>query len=331
MGRRVKAALGLHRSNAVFNECRKNRAAFAASVQRKGKPIAVGDSVLTRSSTIAGVVRELRPDSSCTVEYTAEGVSTLIEYKHAGHPTKGVRSAAAPIGALTEEAAVAGTSGRAAGIRGIRQFAALRRPPVRLAPSARAEWKDNLSDADVAKIRAFFYDNGAVSPCTRDRVRRRVGLNLWQVAQALVTMQTMDALFSQFQTDNVLCGTALSYSSFKKLAPWNLRRIKRETCLYRTCELYKCNHDAMDTVPAIFSLPDATPAASPAAEAPAAAPASPAVEAPAAAPASPAADAPAASLGSSCSDYSSKVSRLLDFCRLESKRAQVISFCGCVC
>mmetsp|Transcript_38778 Transcript_38778/g.95860 ORF Transcript_38778/g.95860 Transcript_38778/m.95860 type:complete len:983 (+) Transcript_38778:493-3441(+) len=221
-----------------------------------------------------------------------------------------------------EEAAVAGTSGRAAGVSGTRQFAALRRPPVRLAPSARAERKDKLSAADVAKVHAFFYANGAVSPCTRDRVRRRVGPNLWQVAQALVAMQTMDALFSQFQTENVLCGTALSYSSFKKLAPWNLRRVKRETCLCRTCELYKCYHDAMDTVPAIFSLPDATPAASPAAEAPAAANASPAVGAPAAAPASPAADAPAASLGSACSNYTSKVSSLLEFCRLKSKREQ---------
>ncbi|KAJ1619703.1 hypothetical protein T492DRAFT_1083515 [Pavlovales sp. CCMP2436] len=88
MGRRVKAALGLSRSNAVFHECRKIRAAFDASVRRKGESITVGDSVLTRSSTVAGVVRELRPDSSCTVEYTAEGVSTLIEYKHSGRPTK---------------------------------------------------------------------------------------------------------------------------------------------------------------------------------------------------------------------------------------------------
>ncbi|KAJ1625294.1 hypothetical protein T492DRAFT_1040704 [Pavlovales sp. CCMP2436] len=101
MGRRVKAALGLHRSNVVFDECRKIRAAFDASVRRKGESIAVGDSMLTRSSTVAGVVRELRPNSSCTVEYTAEGVSTLIEYKHAGRPTK-----------------VAGTSGRAAGVSG---------------------------------------------------------------------------------------------------------------------------------------------------------------------------------------------------------------------
>ncbi|KAJ1627567.1 hypothetical protein T492DRAFT_1023866, partial [Pavlovales sp. CCMP2436] len=57
-------------------------------------------------------------------------------------------------------------------------------------------------------------------------------------------MQTMDALFSEFQTENVLCGTPLSYSSFKKLAPWNLRRINRETCLCRTCELYKCAYFA---------------------------------------------------------------------------------------
>ncbi|KAJ1615946.1 hypothetical protein T492DRAFT_1109824, partial [Pavlovales sp. CCMP2436] len=224
MGRRVKAALGLHRSNAVLNECRKIRAAFDASVRRKGESIAV----------VAGVVRELRPDSSCTVEYTAEGVSTLIEYKHSGRPTK-----------------VAGTSGRAAGVSGTRLFATLRRPPVPLAPSARAERKDKLSIADLAKVHAFFYANGAVSPCTRDRVRRR----------ALVAMQTMAALHSQFQTERVLCGTPLSYSSFKKLAPWNLRRINRETCLCRTCELYKCYHDAMDTAPAIFSLPDATPAA----------------------------------------------------------------------
>ena len=104
---------------------------------------------------------------------------------------------------------------------------------------------------------AAFHSQGARSPSTKDRVRRWVGVGLYEVCQALILFSTVSALFSLFQVDYP--GVKISRALFKRLMPWYVRRAKRETCLCKACENYKHYQQAAAACPATSRLSPVSP------------------------------------------------------------------------
>ena len=82
------------------------------------------------------------------------------------------------------------------------------------------------------------------------QVRRRVGRGLYQTAQALIVYAKYAALYSlylvRYPADHI------SFSLFKKLRPWYVRRAKQESCLCKQCENFKGYQTVLHSLPKLF-------------------------------------------------------------------------------
>lgn len=73
--------------------------------------------------------------------------------------------------------------------------ARLRNLPPSLRPQLRETRRDEKAEAARPKVEELFNAEGARSPSQRDRLRRRVGVRLYETAQALIVYAKMSALY----------------------------------------------------------------------------------------------------------------------------------------
>ena len=73
-------------------------------------------------------------------------------------------------------------------------------------------------------------------------MKRRLGPTIYEEAQAMHQMDTLDAMYDNFKSENPTmfqpCAqtNCISCSKFKDLKPWNLKSSKQESCLCKSCE-----------------------------------------------------------------------------------------------
>ena len=76
--------------------------------------------------------------------------------------------------------------------------ARLHRPTPSLSPGPRAQRGDARAEQARPKVEELFNAEGATSPSMRNEVRRRIGLGLFEKAQALVIYAKRSALYALY-------------------------------------------------------------------------------------------------------------------------------------
>lgn len=173
-GNRVSARLGVKPGfrgkdksrPRAFEKATATRAAFDAAVEQ-GKEwssfgLQVGDAATSRGQLCTVLEIDYEADT-CKLGFSAGGVETAREYTCIYKGTDAAGKDAFPKGS-----------------------ARLRRAPPSLRPNPRAERGDAKMEKARGAVEKLFDDEGARSPAQRDRVRRRVGVNLYEEAQALM-------------------------------------------------------------------------------------------------------------------------------------------------
>ena len=168
-----------------FDQGITRRARFDEEAARTGK-LAVGDTAIATSSCAPCTVIEIDHESeTCTLEFEGGGVKRVQQFDSLGDKPGGAR---------------------------------LHRPAPSLRPPPRAQRGDEKAEKARPKVEELFNAEGATSPSMRDQVRRRVGLGLYETAQALVIYSKRSALYALYCARYPL--HKISFSTFKKLAPW---------------------------------------------------------------------------------------------------------------
>lgn len=198
----------------AFDKAITCREAFDEAVQMGSGKFKVGDKATSRGCDCTIV--EIDEDAdTCKLSFSAEGVerecSFSCIYKPKGAPGK----APFPIGS-----------------------ARLRRAPPSLRPGSRTVRSDEKAEKARAKVHELFNAEGAHSPSQRDQVRRRVGPGLYEKAQALMVYSTYKALYAIYKC-TYYASYPISFATFKRLRPWNIRRVKQEGCLCKMCTNFK--------------------------------------------------------------------------------------------
>lgn len=239
MIRRVADRLGMQRGGRIIRQGVYRPRAFDQAISRRQKfdeyaapsvgigpsplqrPLETGEQAIShgRACTVVEIDHQA---GTCKLEFEGGGVKAMREYSSLGNGKGGAR---------------------------------LSRPPPSLEPDERAERKDKKADTARADVEDFFDAQGARSPEARDQVRRRVGVGLYQTTQALILYSTYAALYALFLVEYP--ATTISFSLFKSLRPWYVRRAKREVCLCKNCENFKYYKD---TLRALVKVPSADPA-----------------------------------------------------------------------
>ena len=183
--------------------------------------------------------------------------------------------------------------------------ARLRHAPPSLEPKGRETRRDEKAEAARPKVEELFNTEGARSPSMRDQVRRRLGVGLYETAQALFVYSKMSALYSLFKTR--FSHITISFALFKKLRPWYIRRKKEEGCLCKHCENFKGYQTALHSLVALFE---------------------PVVDSNAAVDADDADDNDEDELEAQSWDGLPKLLKLLELCALQSK-SDMVKFCLC--
>lgn len=140
------------------------------------------------------LIRSYEADT-CTLAFEIAGIKLTREYKHIykGKDTRG--KAPFPM-----------------------RSARLRHSPPSLEPKGRETRRDEKAEAARPKVEELFNSEGARSPSMRDQVRRRLGVGLYETAQALYVYSKMSALYSLFKTR--FPHITISFTLFKDLRPW---------------------------------------------------------------------------------------------------------------
>ena len=168
-----------------FDQGITRRAAFDEAAARSGK-LEVGDAAIATSSCAPCTVIEIDHESeTCMLEFKGGGVKRVQKFDSLGDKPGGAR---------------------------------LHRPAPSLRPPSRAQRGDEKAEKARPKVKELFNAEGATSPSMRDQVRRRVGLGLYETAQALVIYSKRSALYALYCARYPL--HKISFSTFKKLAPW---------------------------------------------------------------------------------------------------------------
>ena len=170
-----------------FDQGITQRAAFDEELSRSGK-LQVGNAAIATSScapcTVVAIDHE---NETCTLEFASEGGVKRVQ-------------------SFTSLGATPG------GARLHRSAPSLRRGP-------RAQRGDAKAEKARPKVEELFNAEGATSPSMRDQVRRRVGLGLYETAQALVIYSKRSALFAMYVAryahmhPHLLLSLTLTYTS----------------------------------------------------------------------------------------------------------------------
>ena len=115
--------------------------------------------------------------------------------------------------------------------------ARLRPAPPSLRPAPRETRKDEKAEAARPKVVELYDTEGARSPSQRDRVRRRIGVGLFETAQALYIYSTTATLYAKYLL--LYPANKISFSLFKSLRPWYVRRQREATCECKHCVNFK--------------------------------------------------------------------------------------------
>lgn len=191
-------------------------------------PFKVGDRAMSRSRMCTIMAINYDADT-CTVRFEKDGVMRDCDYTCIYKPKDAPTRAPFPAGS-----------------------ARLRAVPVSLRPSNRCQHHhEDRIKAARAHVVDLFESEGARSPSMRDEVRRRIGVRLYETAQALY-------IYSKFATlHRLFCerypAHKLSFAAFKRLRPWYVRRAKQETCLCKQCENFKVHKEVLNTLVKLFA------------------------------------------------------------------------------
>jgi hypothetical protein len=119
-----------------------------------------------------------------------------------------------------------------------------------LAPEPRATRLDEKAEAARPKVKELFDAEGARSPSQRDQVRRRLGVGIYEKAQALFIYTKFATLYKLFCEH---CPEIkISFALFKKLRPWYVRRAKQATCECKHCVNFKNYMDVLHSLVKLF-------------------------------------------------------------------------------
>jgi hypothetical protein len=122
----------------------------------------------------------------------------------------------------------------------------IRRVPISFANYFRKLRKDAVSPTIRAAVRLFVERETAVSPCTKDRVRKRVAPQSYIVRQARVLLSTQHHFYESFKASHP--SVTIGSWRFRKLLnedSWELRSARVESCLCKNCENFLCYEEAL--------------------------------------------------------------------------------------
>mmetsp|Transcript_16169 Transcript_16169/g.40727 ORF Transcript_16169/g.40727 Transcript_16169/m.40727 type:complete len:875 (-) Transcript_16169:94-2718(-) len=190
----------------------------------RAAPFKVGDSVISRSRLCTIMAIDCAADT-CTLRFQKGNAVRDWNYTCIYKPLNAPMKSPFPKGS-----------------------ARLRHAPVSLRPSHRDQRSDEKSETTRLRVVELFESEGARSPSMRDEVRRRVGVGLYETAQALYIYSRFKALYRLFCERFPACSFAL----FKQLKPWYVRRAKQETCLCKHCENCKVHKEVMSSLVELF-------------------------------------------------------------------------------
>ena len=142
-------------------------------------------AIATSSCSPCSVVEINYETETCTLEFESEGVKLVQQFSSLGSKPGGAR---------------------------------LHRAVPNLRPGPRMQRGDVKAEKARPKVEELFNAEGATSPSMCDQVRRRVGVGLYQTAQALVIYAKRSALYALYVARYP--AHKISFSLFKKLAPW---------------------------------------------------------------------------------------------------------------
>jgi hypothetical protein len=200
---------------------------FDATVDlQRAAPLKVGDAASSRGQPCT-VVEIDHDEDTCKLSFSSNGVEVVRSYTciYKGNDAPG--KAPFPKGS-----------------------ARLRRMPPSLRPMPPAIRKDATAEAARPKVEELFDQEGARSPSQRDSVRRRLGVGLYETAQALVVYATNAALYTMFRARYP--GHKISFATFKKLRPWYTRRAREETCCCKQCDNFKQSQKTLRSLIPLF-------------------------------------------------------------------------------
>lgn len=176
------------------------------------RPLSAGEQAMSRGRNCTVVQIDSR-EGTCILAFEAGGVKSVRSYPSLGCGKSGAR---------------------------------LARPPLSLRPKPRETRRDEKVERAREKVKEFFDAQGATSPGVRDQVQRRLSVGLYETAQALILYSTYAALYAMFLMHHPLI--KISFSVFKALRPWYVRRAKREVCLCKNCENFRCYKDVLHSL-----------------------------------------------------------------------------------
>lgn len=128
--------------------------------------------------------------------------------------------------------------------------ARLQRAPPSLQSKGRETRSDEIAEKARPKVKELFDSEGARSPSQRDGVRRRLGVGIYETAQALYIYTKFATLYKLFCSR--FPDIKLSFSAFKKLRPWYIRRQKQVTCQCKHCVNYKNYMEVLQSLVKLF-------------------------------------------------------------------------------
>jgi hypothetical protein len=218
MGRRVAQELHVQQNRPPWQRSVAQRARAETAWAMHDEPLVAGDAAIShgRECTIAEIDYER---NTCVLDFTVGAVQGSRKFKAIGKQKGGAR---------------------------------LSRPAISFFPedAARRQRKDGKAEGARKDVEALFDAEGARSPSMRDEVRCRKGVGLYEVAQALMIYSTYAALYALFIVQYPM--HKISFSVFKSLRLWYVRRAKREVCQCKHCENFRLYMEVLKALPVLF-------------------------------------------------------------------------------
>lgn len=212
-GSRYVKATGERRPRA-FDQAVTRRDCWDAIVERNySQPINVGDECISRGRPCMVLAIDHEQDT-CLLRFTNGSISCDRRFAHIAKGDKASSGGHFPKGS-----------------------ARLLRAPPSLRPGPRNTRNDEKAEAARPKVEELFINEGARSPSQRDQVRRRLGVGVYEYAQALYVYSKYATLYALYLARYP--AHVISFAVFKGLRPWYIRRARQETCLCKQCENFK--------------------------------------------------------------------------------------------
>lgn len=210
----------------AFDQAVARRAVFDEAVFKCSDALKPGDEGISHGQ-LCTVVEIDHKEDTCALRFSQGGVEAVREYTCIYRGSNPRKQAPFPQGS-----------------------ARLRRAPPSLRVQVRERRCDEKMEAARAKVEELFDAEGARSPSQRDSVRRRVGVGLYENTQALIVFAKYSALYTLYCSRYP--ANHISFSTFKSLRPWYVRRAKEESCLCKHCDNFKQQQTTLHSLVCLF-------------------------------------------------------------------------------